>query len=143
MGPQPEQFRLFPKDLFLTTKPALAKVYITAHNDLCPLFEWPAFWAGDRPDVIPIITGNICLRCYQTPENRHQRVRGHRALGRHMEQCRRKCQTAFLLEARLDYPNGSSTTIGTDESWKVLAHTAFIETKRDLFSPPCACMRLR
>ncbi len=38
-------------------------------------------------------------------------------------------QPAFLLEARLDYPDGSSSTIGTDGSWKVLAHTAFIETR--------------
>ena len=41
---------------------------------------------------------------------------------------------AFLLEARLDYPDGSSSTIGTDESWKVLAHTAFIETNATYFS---------
>jgi len=40
---------------------------------------------------------------------------------------------AFLLEARLDYPDGSSTTIGTDESWKVLAQTAFIETNATYF----------
>ena len=40
---------------------------------------------------------------------------------------------AFLLEARLDYPDGSSSTIGTDESWKVLAHTAFIETNATYF----------
>ena len=42
---------------------------------------------------------------------------------------------AFLLEARLDYPDGSSSTIGTDESWKVLAHTAFIETNATYFGP--------
>ena len=40
---------------------------------------------------------------------------------------------AFLLEARLDYPDGSSTAIGTDEFWKVLAHTAFIETNATFF----------
>ena len=28
--------------------------------------------------------------------------------------------TAFLLEARLSYPDGSSSIVGTDESWKVL-----------------------
>src|SRR5262249_18711059 len=33
----------------------------------------------------------------------------------------------------LDYPDGSSTTIGTDESWKVLARTAFIETNATYF----------
>ena len=32
------------------------------------------------------------------------------------------------METRLDYPDGRSFTIGTDESWKVLAHTSFIET---------------
>ena len=41
---------------------------------------------------------------------------------------------AFLMEARLDYPDGSSSTIGTDESWKGLAHTAFIETNATYFS---------
>ncbi|MGH7940116.1 MAG: family 78 glycoside hydrolase catalytic domain, partial [Limisphaerales bacterium] len=38
-------------------------------------------------------------------------------------------QPAFMLEARFDYPDGSSSTIGTDQSWKVLARTAFIETR--------------
>ena len=42
-------------------------------------------------------------------------------------------ESAFLLEARLDDPDGSSTTIGTDASWKVLAHTAFIETNATYF----------
>ena len=37
-------------------------------------------------------------------------------------------QPAFLSEARLDYPEGSSSTIGTDGSWQALAHTAFLET---------------
>ena len=43
-------------------------------------------------------------------------------------------QPAFLLEARLDYPDGSSSKIRTDESWKVLAHTAFIETEPTNFN---------
>src|SRR6185437_473593 len=41
---------------------------------------------------------------------------------------------AFLMEARLAYPDGSSTTIDTDESWKVLAQTPFIETDPTYFS---------
>jgi alpha-L-rhamnosidase len=40
---------------------------------------------------------------------------------------------AFLLEARLDYSDGSSMTINSDSSWKVLAHTAFIETNVTYF----------
>ena len=43
-------------------------------------------------------------------------------------------QPAFLLEAHLTYPDGSSATIGTDESWKVLAQTAFIESDAAYFS---------
>ena len=46
----------------------------------------------------------------------------------------KNAKPAFLLEARLDYPDESSSTIGTDESWKVLAHTAFIETNATYFS---------
>ena len=40
---------------------------------------------------------------------------------------------AFLLEARLDYPDGSSSKIESDPSWKVLAHTPFIETNATYF----------
>jgi alpha-L-rhamnosidase len=40
---------------------------------------------------------------------------------------------ALLLEARLDYPDGSSVTIGTDQSWKALADTAFVETNATYF----------
>ncbi len=41
----------------------------------------------------------------------------------------------FLLEARFDYPDGSSSMVGSDDSWKVLAHTAFIETNASYFVP--------
>jgi alpha-L-rhamnosidase len=37
------------------------------------------------------------------------------------------------LEARFDYPNGSTSVVGTDPSWKVLAQTAFIETNATYF----------
>ena len=43
-----------------------------------------------------------------------------------------KCQR-LLLEARFENPNGSSTTIDTDDSWKVLAQTGFIETNAEYF----------
>jgi len=42
-------------------------------------------------------------------------------------------EPAFLLEARLEYPGGSSSTIRTDQSWKVLADTAFIESNATYF----------
>ena len=43
-------------------------------------------------------------------------------------------QPAFLLEARLAFSDGSSVTIGTDKSWKVLPDTGFIETNAVYFS---------
>ncbi len=43
---------------------------------------------------------------------------------------------AFLLEARLDYPDGSSSTIGTDESWKVLAAYRVHRNQCDVFWRP-------
>ena len=40
---------------------------------------------------------------------------------------------AFILEARFDDSDGSSSTIVTDDSWKVLAHTPFIENNATYF----------
>jgi alpha-L-rhamnosidase len=127
-------FAYFRKTFVITNRPARAKVYITAHNDYLlycngqPLGRGPARCDPDHYgqynayDVTPLLkTGtNVFAAMAHWSGNWHNCV-GNNA------------HPAFLLEARLDYPDGSTSIIGTDESWKVLAHTAFIETNVTYF----------
>jgi len=126
-------FAYFRKTFVLTRPPYFAKVYVMAHNDYLlycngePLGRGPA-----RCDPYHYGQYNAydVTRLLKPGTNAFAAV-GH-WLGTWQDSgCNAK--PAFLLEARLDYPGESSMTIASDESWKVLAHTPFIETNATYF----------
>ena len=130
----PNNFAYFRKTFSIARQPSLAKVYVTAHNDYLlylngqPLGRGPA-----RCD--PYFNGQYnaydISKLLKTGPNVF-------AAAVHWQGTfingGINSKPAFLLEARLDYPDGSSSTIGTDGSWKVLAHTGFVETNATYFS---------
>ncbi|HUA65478.1 MAG TPA: family 78 glycoside hydrolase catalytic domain [Alphaproteobacteria bacterium] len=127
-------FAYFRKTFVVKDRPALATVYVTAHNDYllycngrplgrgparCDPYHYGQYNAYDITELI--MTGTNVFAAM-----------GHWEGNWRDSGCNAK--PAFLLEARLDYLDGSSSTVGTDQSWKVLAHTAFIETNATYFS---------
>jgi alpha-L-rhamnosidase len=127
-------FAYFRKTFFLSNKPTLAKVYVTAHNDYLfycngqPLGRGPArcdpyhYGQYNAYDITKLLVAGSNVFAAMARWQGNWNDSGINA------------KPSFLLEARLDFPDGSSTIIGTDESWKVLAHTAFIETNAAYFS---------
>ena len=115
------------------SKPELAKVYVTAHNDYLLYFNGQLLGRGPaRCD--PYHYGQY--NAYDITKLLKTGTNVFAAMGHWLGTWNNagvNARPAFLLEARLDYPDGSSTTIGTDESWKVLAHTAFHRNQRNVF----------
>ena len=126
-------FAYFRKTFEVTQKPVLAKVYVTAHNDYLLYCNGQVVGLGPaRCD--PYHYGQY--NAYDITSLLKPGTNVFAAMGHWMgafgdSGCNAK--PAFLLEARLDYPDGSSATIGSDGSWKVLAHTGFIETNATYF----------
>ncbi|HEY2083206.1 MAG TPA: family 78 glycoside hydrolase catalytic domain [Verrucomicrobiae bacterium] len=121
-------FACFRKTFSVAHKPELAKVYVTAHNDYLVYFNGQLLGRGparcdpchygqyNAYDITPLVkTGSNVVAAI-----------GH-WLGT-WNDSGVNAEPAFLLEARLVYPDGSTEIIGTDQSWKALADTAFIET---------------
>jgi alpha-L-rhamnosidase len=127
-------FAYFRKTFVVTNKPDLAKVYVTAHNDYLLYCNGQLLGRGPaRCD--PYHYGQY--NAYDVTKLLKPGTNVFAAIGHwraYWNNAGVDAQPAFLLEARLDYPDGSSTRIGTDESWKVLAHTAFIETEPTNFN---------
>jgi len=126
-------FAYFRKTFVVTNKPALAKVYVTAHNDYLLYFNGQLLGRGPaRCD--PYHHGQYnaydITRLLTVGSNVFAAV-GH--WQGTWNNAGVNARPAFRLEARLDYQDGSISTIGTDASWKVLAHTAFIETNATYF----------
>jgi alpha-L-rhamnosidase len=126
-------FAYFRKTFLVTNNPTLAKVYVTAHNDYLlylngqPLGRGPArcdpyhYGQYNAYDITKLLkTGSNVFAA----TGHWQGTFNDSAIN---------AKPAFLLEARFDYPDGSSFTIGSDESWKVLADTGFIETNATYF----------
>ncbi|HEV2455468.1 MAG TPA: family 78 glycoside hydrolase catalytic domain [Verrucomicrobiae bacterium] len=122
-------FAYFRKTFVVTSKPDLAKVYVTAHNDYLLYCNGRLLGRGPaRCD--PYLYGQY--NAYDVTKLLTAGTNTFAAIGHWRNNWNNAgvdAEPAFLLEARLDYPDGSSSTIGTDESWKVLAHTAFIEAR--------------
>jgi alpha-L-rhamnosidase len=130
-------FAYFRKTFVVTNKPGLAKVYVTAHNDYllycngqllgrgparCDPYHYGQYNAYD-------VTGLLTTGTNVFAAMGHWRD--------HWYNAGIDAQPAFLLEARLAYPDGSSSKLRTDGSWKVLARTAFIEnTGTNFFRSP-------
>jgi alpha-L-rhamnosidase len=122
-------YAYFRKTFVATNKPDLAEVYVTAHNDYLLYFNGHLLGRGPaRCD--PYHYGQY--NGYDITQLVKPGTNAFAAMGHWRNDWNNAgvdAQPAFLLEARFDYPDGSSSTIGTDSSWKVLAHTAFIETR--------------
>ena len=127
-------FAYFRKTFVVTNKPDLAKIYVTAQNDYilycngellgrgparCDPYHYGQYNAYDVTKLLQPGTNVFAAMAHWQGT---------------WSNCGVNAQPAFSLETRLDYPDGSSSTIGTDESWKVLARTAFIETNAVYFS---------
>lgn len=127
-------FAYFRKTFVVTNRPALAKVYVTAQNDYLLYFNGQLLGRGPaRSD--PYHNGQY--NAYDITKLVKPGANVFAAMGHWhglFNDSGINAKPAFLLEARLDYPDRSSVTIGTDESWKVLAHTAFIETNAAYFT---------
>ncbi len=127
-------FAYFRKTFVVTNKPELAKVYVTGHNDYLLFCNGKLLGRGparcdpyhygqyNAYDVTKLLTSGTNVLAAMGHWRAYWNNAGIDA------------QPAFLLEARLDYPGHLSSKIRTDESWKVLAHTAFIETEPTNFN---------
>jgi alpha-L-rhamnosidase len=127
-------FAYFRKTFLLTNVPTLAKVYVTAHNDYLLYFNGQLLGRGPArcdPYHYGQYNSYDITRLIKSGTNVFGAI-GHWQGNWRDSGC--NARPSFLLEARLDYPDGSISTIGTDGSWKVLAHTAFIETNATYFS---------
>jgi alpha-L-rhamnosidase len=126
-------FAYFRKTFSVARKPSLAKVYVTAHNDYLLYFNGHELGRGPaRCD--PNHYGQY--NAYDVTELVKTGVNVFAAMG-HWQgtfwDAGVNAEPAFLLEARLNHADGMSTMIATDASWKVLEHTAFIETDPTYF----------
>ncbi|MGH7942183.1 MAG: family 78 glycoside hydrolase catalytic domain [Limisphaerales bacterium] len=124
-----QNYAYFRKSFVVTNRPSLAKVYVTAHNDYLLYFNGHLLGRGPaRCDPYRYGQYNAydITRLLKTGTNVFAAA-GH--WRNDWNNAGINAKPSFLLEARFDYPDGSSSTLGTDPSWKVLAHTAFIETR--------------
>jgi alpha-L-rhamnosidase len=127
-------FAYFRKTFSTHARPDLAKVYVTAHNDYLLYLNGQLLGRGParcNPYHYGQYNAYDVTKLLNTGTNILAAI-GHWHGTWHDSGVNAK--PAFLLEAQLHYPDGSSTTIGTDQSWKTLAHTAFIETNATYFS---------
>ncbi len=126
-------FAYFRKTFVITNIPSLAKVYVTAHNDYLLYLNGQLLGRGPARSN-PYLYGQY--NAYDITKLLRIGTNVFSAAGHWQGTWNNagiNARPAFLLEARLNYSDDSSTTIGTDESWKVLAHTAFIETNATYF----------
>ena len=126
-------YAYFRKTFSLSRKPALAKVYVTGHNDYVLYFNGHLLGRGparsdpyhygqyNAYDITKLVKTGTNVFAARVHWWGNWNASGINA------------QPAFLLEARLDGPDGSASTIKTDASWKALAHTAFLETNPTSF----------
>ena len=126
-------FAYFRKTFLITNEPAFSKVYVTAHNDYLLYFNGALLGRGPArcdPRHYGQYNAYDITKLVQNGSNVFAAI-GH--WQGNWNNSGINAEPAFLLEAQLDYRDGSSSVIGTDESWKVLDHTAFIETNATYF----------
>jgi alpha-L-rhamnosidase len=126
-------FAYFRKAFSLPRRPARATVFVTAHNDYLLYLNGHSLGRGPaRSD--PYHFGQY--NAYDITGILRPGANAFAALGHWHGTWNNSgvnAKPAFRLEARLEYPDGSSFTITSDESWKTLAHTAFVETNATYF----------
>jgi alpha-L-rhamnosidase len=126
-------FAYFRKSFVVKDRLQLARVYVTAHNDYllycngkllgrgparCNPYLYGQYNAYDITKLLKPGTNVLAAMAHWLGTWNDSGV---------------NAEPAFLLDTRVSYPDGSSSTMGTDESWKVLADTAFIETNSTYF----------
>ena len=129
----PNNFAYFRKAFALARQPRLAKVYVMAHNDYllylngqmlgrgparCDPYHYGQYNAYDITRLLRNGTNVFAALAHWQGTFNDSGI---------------NARPGFILEARFDYPDGSSSTVGTDSSWKVLAQTPFIETNAAYF----------
>ena len=120
-------FAYFRKTFSVAHKPRLAKVYVSAHNDYIVWLNGELLGRGPArsdPYHYGQYNGYDITALVRAGTNVIAAI-GHWQGNWHDSGV--NAEPAFLLEAHLDYDDGESSTIGTDASWKVLAHTAYLE----------------
>ncbi len=126
-------FAYFRKRFAVEGKPALAKVYVSAHNDYLLYVNGRELGRGPgRCD--PYHYGQY--NAYDITEDLRRGSNVLAAVG-HWQGTWNDSgvngQPAFILEARWRCADGASGAVGTDASWKVLASTGFVETNASYF----------
>jgi alpha-L-rhamnosidase len=130
----PNNFAYFRKTFVVNKPPARAMVYVTAHNDYLLYCNGKLLGRGPArcdPYHYGQYNGYDLTKLLTAGTNVFSAIGHWHGL---FNDSGINAKPAFLLEARLDYGDGPALTIGTDESWKVLAHTAFIETNATYFT---------
>lgn len=126
-------FAYFRKEFTVGAKPGLAKVHVTAHNDYILYLNGKCLGRGParcNPYRYGQYNGYDITGLLNTGPNVLAAI-GH--WQGNWKDSGINAKPAFLLEGRIAYPDGSSLTIGSDTSWKVLAHTPFVETDATYF----------
>ena len=120
-------FAYFRKVFSAARKPRLAKVYVSAHNDYILWFNGELLGRGPaRSDPYHYGQYNgFDITALVRPGRNVFAAIGHWQGNWHDSGV--NAEPAFLLDAHLDYDGTEPSLIGTDSSWKVLAHTAYLE----------------
>jgi len=126
-------FACFRKVFSLPSQPALAKVYVSAHNDYLLYLNGRVLGRGPaRSD--PSRYGQY--NAYEITDSLRSGPNVLAAVGHWQGNWRDSgvnAKAAFLLEAQFKFADGTLQTLGTDESWKTLATTGFVETNAVYF----------
>ncbi len=126
-------FAYFRKSFFLPRRPALAKAYVSAHNDYLLYLNGHLLGRGPaRSD--PFRYGQY--NAYDLADLLKHGTNVLAAVGHWQGNWRDSgvnAEPAFLLEAQFRFEDGSSTMLTTDGSWKTLAATGFVETNAVYF----------
>lgn len=120
-------FAYFRKTFVLKGRPSAAKVYVSAFSD-CLLYCNGKLLGQGPARCDPYHYGQYNaydITALMKPGENVFAAIGHMAI---TWSGNIHAQPYFLLEGRFSYPDGSSGSIGTDASWKVLSHNGFIET---------------
>ena len=126
-------FAYFRKSFSIARKPALAKVFVTAHND------YQLFVNGRMLGMGPARCNPYGYGQYNAFDITDRLNEGWNVLAAighwhgNWKDSGVNAQPAFLLEARFTFEDGSSQIVATDRSWKAMALTPFIETDATYF----------
>ena len=121
-------FAYFRKAFVVANQPSRAKVYVTGHNDYMLYLNGQLLGRGPAR-CNPFLYGQY--NAYDITQLLKSGTNVFAAMGHwvgNWVNAGINARPVFMLEARLDFPDRPPVTIDTDDSWKVLASTPFIET---------------